>query len=117
MRPPAQIQTLGRSARNITTLTTHTMHIQATRPFWYAGSVVPVGTVLALPTILAAELVHNGKATACAAPAAAPAAPAAAPTVPAAPPADPPATPPAAPAARAKAARKATSPTPLEATP
>jgi hypothetical protein len=116
MRPAAQtyhlVQTLGRSATPITTLTTlttRTMFIQATRPFWYAGSVVPVGTVLALPTVLAAELVHNGKATACAAPAAAPAAP----TVPAATPADSPA----APAARAKAARKATSLTPLEATP
>lgn len=79
------------------------MFIQVTRPFWYAGSVVPVGTVLSLPTVLAAELVHNGKATPCAEPAAAT-----------------PATPadtPAAPAARAKAARKATSPTPLEATP
>jgi hypothetical protein len=107
MRPAAQIQTLGRSAPPITM---RTMHIQATRPFWYLGAVVPVGTVLALPTILAAELVHNGKATACAAPAAAPAA--ATPAPPATP-----AAPPAAPAARAKAARKATSPTPLEATP
>lgn len=53
------------------------MHIQATRPFWYAGAVVPVGTVLALPTVLAAELVHNGKAQACAAPVASPAADAA----------------------------------------
>jgi hypothetical protein len=114
MRPPAQpyqkVHALGRSAPPITTLTTRTMHIQATRPFWYLGAVVPVGTVLALPTILAAELVHNGKATACAAPAAAPAA--ATPATPATP-----ADPPAAPAARAKAARKATSPTPLEATP
>lgn len=76
------------------------MHIQATRPFWYAGAVVPVGTVLALPTVLAAELVHNGKAQACAAPA-----PAAEPATPAAP------------AAKAKAAPKATPPKPLEATP
>ena len=72
-----------------------TMHIQATRPFWYAGAVVPVGTVLALPTVLAAELVHNGKAQACAAPAASPAAtPAADPATSATP---------AAPAAKAKA--------------
>ena len=89
------------------------MHIQATRPFWLSGAVVPVGTVLALPTVLAAELVHNGKAQACAAPAATPAAdPATAATsdVTAA------ATP-AAPAPKAKAAPKATSPKPLEATP
>ncbi len=84
-----------------------TMHIQATRPFWYAGAVVPVGTVLALPTVLAAELVHNGKAQACAAPVATPAADAPAAT---------PATP-AAPATKAKAAPKATPPKPLEATP
>lgn len=88
------------------------MFIKVTRPFWYAGSVVPVGTVLSLPTVLAAELVHNGKATPCAAPAAATPAATAAAT-----PADTPAATPAAPAARAKAARKATSPTPLEATP
>ena len=60
------------------------MHIQATRPFWLSGAVVPVGTVLALPTVLAAELVHNGKAQACAAPASAPtASPAATPATPA----------------------------------
>ena len=84
------------------------MRIQVTRPFWYAGSVVPVGTVLSLHTVLAAELVHNGKATPYAEPAAATAADT---------PATTPAATPAAPAARAKAARKATSPTPLEATP
>lgn len=81
------------------------MHIQATRPFWYAGAVVPVGTVLALPTVLAAELVHNGKAQACAAPAATSAAEPATPATPAAP------------APKAKAAPKATPPKPLEATP
>jgi 5'-nucleotidase len=86
------------------------MHIQATRPFWYAGAVVPVGTVLALPAVLAAELVHNGKAQACAAPA-----PAAEPATAAATPATP-ATP-AAPAPKAKAAPKATPPKPMEATP
>lgn len=110
MRPAAQayhlVQTLGRPARTLTTLTTHTMHIQATRPFYYAGAVVPVGTVLALPTVLAAELVHNGKATACAAPAAAAATPA---TTPAATPVDTPArTPAATPAAKPKTADKAT---------
>ena len=88
------------------------MRIQVTRPFWYAGGVVPVGTVLSLPTVLAAELVHNGKATPYAEPAAATAA-----DTPATTPATTPAATPAAPAARAKAARKATSPTPLEATP
>ena len=82
-----------------------TMHIQATRPFWLSGAVVPVGTVLTLPTVLAAELVHNGKAQACAAPAASPAAEPATPATPAAP------------AAKAKAAPKATPPKPLEATP
>jgi hypothetical protein len=65
------------------------MFIQVSRPFWLSGSVVPVGTVLSLPIVLAAELVHNGKATPCAAPAAAT---------------------PAAPAAKAKAAAKTTSP-------
>jgi hypothetical protein len=109
MRPAAQTQTLGRPARTLATLTTRTMFIQATRPFWYAGSVVPVGTVLALPTVLAAELVHNGKATACAAPAAALATAAATPATPA--------VTPAAPATRAKAATKATLTKPLEATP
>jgi hypothetical protein len=53
------------------------MFIQVSRPFWLSGSVVPVGTVLSLPTVLAAELVHNGKATPCAEPAPPPAPPAA----------------------------------------
>lgn len=75
MRAPAQphppVHPLGRPAgtRPPHTMRPTTLHIQVTRAFWYAGAVQPVGSVLALPAMLASELVHNGKATPCAAPA------------------------------------------------